>query len=63
MVADGTYAFLEGFDEARIPWRRAVSAFGVLMESVARDKASQDPSPAQYTKTLDELEDMAGGSE
>lgn len=34
-----------------------------LMESVARDKASQDPSPAQYTKTLDELEEMAGGAE
>ncbi|MCA9656782.1 MAG: DUF4388 domain-containing protein [Myxococcales bacterium] len=36
MVSDGTYAFLEGFEEAKIPWRRAMSAFGVLMESVAR---------------------------
>ncbi len=36
MVADGTYAFLEDFDEDMIPWRRAVNAFGVLMESVSR---------------------------
>ncbi len=33
-----------------------------LMESVARDKASQVP-PAQYAKTLEELQEMAGGSE
>ncbi|MBX9922210.1 MAG: type II toxin-antitoxin system Phd/YefM family antitoxin [Mycolicibacterium frederiksbergense] len=33
-----------------------------LMDSVARDKASQNP-PAQYAKTLDELEEMAGGSQ
>lgn len=33
-----------------------------LMESVARDKASQVP-PAQYAKSLDELQEMAGGSE
>jgi antitoxin YefM len=33
-----------------------------LMESVARDKASQLPT-AEYTKSLDELEEMAGGSE
>jgi len=36
MIADGTYAFLEDFDEDLIPWRHAVSAFGVLMESVSR---------------------------
>jgi len=33
-----------------------------LMESVARDKAGQVPR-AQYAKTLDELQEMAGGSE
>ena len=35
-----------------------------LMESVARDKASQpQPPQTQYTKSLDELQEMAGGSE
>lgn len=33
-----------------------------LMEAVARDRASQVP-PAQYAKSLDELQEMAGGSE
>ncbi|QIV79955.1 type II toxin-antitoxin system Phd/YefM family antitoxin [Mycolicibacterium frederiksbergense] len=33
-----------------------------LMESVARDRASHAPS-AEYTKSLDELQEMAGGSE
>lgn len=33
-----------------------------LMEAVARDRASQVPS-AQYVKSLDELQGMAGGSE
>jgi len=36
MVADGTYAFLEDFADDVVPWRRAISAFGVLMESVSR---------------------------
>ncbi|MCA9635162.1 MAG: DUF4388 domain-containing protein [Myxococcales bacterium] len=36
MIADGSYAFLEGFDDGKLPWRRAMSAFGVLMESVSR---------------------------
>lgn len=33
-----------------------------LMEAVARDRVSQVPS-AQYVKSLDELQGMAGGSE
>lgn len=33
-----------------------------LMEAVARDKTSR-PAPASYTKSLDELEEMAGGQE
>jgi antitoxin YefM len=33
-----------------------------LMEAVARDKASHVP-PGQHTTSLDELEEMAGGSE
>jgi antitoxin YefM len=33
-----------------------------LMEAVARDKASQVP-PAQHVTSLDELQEMAGGSE
>jgi antitoxin YefM len=33
-----------------------------LMEAVARDRASQAP-PAQHTTSLDELQEMAGGSE
>jgi antitoxin YefM len=33
-----------------------------LMEAVARDKASQR-APAQYTKSIDELQEMAGGEE
>src|SRR5690606_42015430 len=30
------YVFLEGFDESRLPYRRARNGIGVLMESVAR---------------------------
>lgn len=33
-----------------------------LMEAVARDKASR-PAPASYTKSIDELQEMAGGQE
>jgi antitoxin YefM len=33
-----------------------------LTEAVARDKASQR-APAQYTKSIDELQEMAGGEE
>jgi antitoxin YefM len=33
-----------------------------LMEAVARDKASH-PAPATYTKSIDELQEMAGGEE
>jgi antitoxin YefM len=33
-----------------------------LMESVARDKAGRTV-PADYTKSIDELEEMAGGQE
>jgi hypothetical protein len=35
-VSDGTYFFLEGFDEARIAVRHAVSASALLMDSVTR---------------------------
>ena len=33
-----------------------------LMEAVARDKTGQS-APAQYTKSIDELQEMAGGQE
>lgn len=33
-----------------------------LMEAVARDKAGQQ-APAQFTKSIDELQEMAGGEE
>ena len=33
-----------------------------LMEAVARDKASR-VAPGSYTKTIDELQEMAGGQE
>jgi len=33
-----------------------------LMEAVARDKASH-PGPTVYTKSIDDLEEMAGGQE
>jgi antitoxin YefM len=33
-----------------------------LMEAVARDKTSS-PAPASYTKSIDELQEMAGGQE
>ncbi len=33
-----------------------------LMEAVARDKTSH-PAPASYTKSIDELQEMAGGQE
>jgi antitoxin YefM len=33
-----------------------------LMEAVARDKASR-PGPDSYTKSIDELQEMAGGQE
>jgi antitoxin YefM len=33
-----------------------------LMEAVARDKTSR-PAPASYTKSIDELQEMAGGQE
>ena len=33
-----------------------------LMEAVARDKASH-PAPTVYTKSIDDLEEMAGGQE
>ncbi|WP_088295463.1 type II toxin-antitoxin system Phd/YefM family antitoxin [Mycobacterium avium] len=33
-----------------------------LMEAVARDKASQAP-PTEHSPSLDELQEMAGGSE
>ncbi len=33
-----------------------------LMEAVARDKTSR-PAPARYTRSIDELEEMAGGEE
>jgi antitoxin YefM len=33
-----------------------------LMEAVARDKARR-PAPAEYTKSIDELQEMAGGRE
>lgn len=35
-LADGVYAFLEDFDESKLPYRRAMNGIGVLMESVAR---------------------------
>ena len=33
-----------------------------LMEAVARDMTSR-PAPASYTKSIDELQEMAGGQE
>jgi antitoxin YefM len=33
-----------------------------LMEAVARDKTTS-PAPASYTKSIDELQEMAGGQE
>ena len=33
-----------------------------LMEAVARDKASR-PGPAEHTKSVDELRELAGGEE
>ena len=33
-----------------------------LMEAVARDNATR-PTPGSYTKSIDELEEMAGGQE
>jgi antitoxin YefM len=34
-----------------------------LMEAVARDKASDYPAPATYTKSIGELRELAGGQE
>ncbi|WGI36180.1 type II toxin-antitoxin system Phd/YefM family antitoxin (plasmid) [Mycolicibacterium aubagnense] len=33
-----------------------------LMEAVARDRSASEPTPAEYAKTIEELEEMAGGS-
>lgn len=36
LAADGTYCFLEGFDEAKIAYRRTIPALSVLMGAAAR---------------------------